>query len=92
MILLFLRASRGKEFESDPFIGSKLGLNYNQQRLKIEIRKLALSFVKVCFLNSILSPLQLVHYRRKRLAPSFLNCDSAFLKEVHLDYHTADSN
>ena len=26
MILLFLRASRGKEFESYPFIGSKLGL------------------------------------------------------------------
>jgi len=29
MALLFLRASRGKEFESDPFIGSKLGLNGN---------------------------------------------------------------
>jgi len=26
MTPLFLRASRGKEFESDPFIGSKLGL------------------------------------------------------------------
>ena len=25
---LFLRASRGKEFESDPFIGGELGFNW----------------------------------------------------------------
>ena len=37
MALLFLRASRGKEFESDPFIDSKLGFKLPRRRNEMDL-------------------------------------------------------